>query len=145
MIITIENHGPLIVASNYWQSVHANLGKVYCSVNAGTIRVLVPQAQRPLIAEARKAQYAILSRGPWPEMGLADAVEILWEDGSDNPFAMHLSPESFDLLPAEPEQGREWTIALWDLKKRKPHRAVERKCHWRRVPQIPWLKPWEPR
>jgi hypothetical protein len=73
----------------------------------------------------------------------AEAVEILWEDGSDSPFALHLTPESFDSLPAEPEAGREWIISVWDLKKNKPHKAVERACHWRRVPMIPWLKPWE--
>lgn len=142
-IIETTNHGPLVVSSTYWGSEYDRAGKLYCSVNAGAIRVLLPGSLRRLIDECRGAEYAILSRGPWPEQGLADAVEILWEDHSDSPFALHLSPESFDLLPAEPDPGQEWVIHLWDLKKGRPHLALQRRCHWRRVPRIPWLKPLE--
>lgn len=142
-VILTTNHGPLILSSTFWGSDYDQAGKLYVSCNAGAIRLLVPAAKRELIEEARKCRYAILSRGPWLVMGLEDAVEILFEDESDSPYAVHLSPESFDMLPAEPDGGREWVLSVWDLKKGKPHKAVERKCHWRRVPQIPWLKPWE--
>jgi hypothetical protein len=71
-------------------------------------------------------------------------VEILFDDGTDSPFALHLSPESFDLLPAEPPAGREWVLTVWELQQGTPQRALERPCHWRRVPRIPWLKPWGP-
>lgn len=140
---SFQNHGPLLVATNYWQSEHAHAGKLYCSVNAGAIRVLLPESQRPVINELRTAEYAILSRGPWPAENRTEAVEILWEDKSDSPHCWHLSVESFDLLPAEPEPGRDWTISIWDEKKHRPHKCLERPCYWRRVPQIPWLKPWE--
>lgn len=142
MIVT-DNHGPLIVSSTFWGSEYEQAGKLFVSVNAGAIRVMVPAGLREAINEWRGAKYAILSRGPWPAQGLQEAVEILWEDGSDNPYALHLSPESFDLLPAEPPTGRDWIISAWDLKKGKPHKALERACHWRRVPKIPWLKPME--
>lgn len=142
-VIRTENHGPLIVASTYWDSEQAKSGKVYVSVNAGAIRVMVPACARQVIEECRSSQYAILSRGPWPEQGLQEAAEILWEDKSDSPYSMHLSVQSFDALPAEPPAGQEWVISLWDLKKGRPHKALERKCYWRRVPRIPWLKPWE--
>lgn len=142
-VISTTNHGPLIVSSTYWGSEHEKRGKVYCSVNAGCIRLLVPRRARRLIADCRSGKYAVLSRGPWPQMRLDDAVEIMWEDGSDSPFAMHLSPESFDLLPGEPAPGMEWTISVWDEKKGRPHLAVQRRCHWRRVPNLPWLRPWE--
>ena len=141
-IVTVSNHGPLITASNYWESEYAGAGKLFCSVNAGCIRLLVPPALRTLIPEIRQAEYVICSRGPWPEQGLAEAVELLLEDGSESPYALQLSPESFDVLPAEPEHGREWTLAAWDLKKGRPHKAVERRCLWRRVSRVPWLKPW---
>lgn len=142
MIETV-NHGPLILGSTYWGSEYERTGKLFCSTNAGAVRVLVPRGGRAMIEECRPSRHVVLSRGPWPEMGLDEAVELMFEDGSDAPFAMQLSPESFDLLPAEPEPGREWTVTLWDLKKGKPHRALERRCHWRRVPKIPCLRPWE--
>lgn len=140
-MIEVHNHGPLVTASNYWESEHALAGKLYVSVNAGAIRVLLPASIRPVLNELRAAEYAILSRGPWPEAKAEDAVEILWEDHTDSPFAWQLTAASFDLLPAEPPAGRGWIISAWDLKKGKPHKALERPCHWRRVPKIPWSKP----
>lgn len=137
-IIQINNHGQLITSTNYWELPIA--GKVFCSVNAGAIRLLVPRTMRRIIDDMRcGSTHAVLSRGSWPAMGLPDAVEIMLEDGSDDPFALHLSPESFDFLPAEPAAGKEWTLSVWDLKKGKPHKALERRCYWRRVPSLPCL------
>ncbi len=110
--LQISNHGPLITASDFWGGPIDRAGKIFASVNAGAIRLLIPALARDMIAAARQSSHAVLSRGPWPAMGLADAVEIMWEDGSDDPYALHLSPESFDLLPGEPDAGREW-IASW--------------------------------
>ena len=141
--ITTQNHGQLITSSTYWGSEYEQAGKLFVSCNAGAVRLLVPAALRDMIEAARQCRYAILSRGPWPAADLLDAVEILFEDGSDSPFAIHLSPESFDVLPAEPEPGREWLLTIWDNKKGRPHKSVERPCHWRRVAKLPCLKPWE--
>jgi hypothetical protein len=140
MTLEIHNHGHLIISTNYWQSEHAAAGKFYASVNAGAIRLLVPQSRRADIEDMRAAKQVILSRGPWPEQMLPDAVEILFDDLSDNPYVLHLSHESFDLLPAESDQ---WIISVWDEKKGRPHKSIERPCQWRRVPRIPWLRPWK--
>ena len=142
-MIETRNHGQLILASSYWGSEHELAGKLFVSVNAGAVRVLIPRALRGIIEECRASRYAILSRGPWPEMSLPDAVEILFEDGSQSPYALTFAPESFDLLPGEPDSGREWVVALWDSKKGRPHKALERLCHWRRVPSLPCLEPWQ--
>lgn len=143
-MIETRNHGPLILSSTFWGSEQEQAGKLFVSLNAGVIRILVPAVQRSMIAECRGCKFAVLSRGPWPEAGLAEGVEILFEDESDDPYALHLSPSSFDSLPGEPPTGREWVIALWDSKKGKPHKALERVCHWRRVERIPSLKPYVP-
>jgi len=140
--ITITNHGQWITHTDYWQSPIEAAGKLYLSPNAGAIRILIPRAHRAIIQEMRRAKYAVLSRGPWPEMRLPDAVEIMWEDGSDAPFALHLSPESCSALPSEPPKNQEWIISAWDYKKGRPHKCVERICHWRRVDHIPCLTPW---
>jgi len=142
MQIEIHNHGPLILASNYWESDCERTGKIFLSPNAGAVRLLWPRSLRQAIEDMRAAQYAVCSLGPWPEQRLDQAVEILWEDGSDSPYSVHLSPASCGALPGEPAAGREWVISVWDLKKNRPHKALERICHWRRVPAIPWLKPW---
>jgi hypothetical protein len=135
------NDGPLIVSSTYWGSEYDRAGKVFVSVNDGTIRVLVPTSMHQLALECRGAAYAILSRGSWQEKHLTDAVEILWEDFTNSPYAVHLAPTSFDSLPAEPPAGCEWRLAVWEMVEGKPHLACEHPCHWRRVPHLPWLKP----
>lgn len=138
----IQNHGPLITGTNYWDTELARSGKLFCSVNAGAIRVLLPPATYSCLADMRAAKECVLSRGPWPAQRANEAVEIMWDDGSDSPFALHLTPESFDVLPAEPEPGREWICSVWTEKDGKPHKALERICHWRRVERLPWLRPW---
>jgi hypothetical protein len=73
-------------------------------------------------------------------------------DRSHSPFALHLTPESFDLLPGEPEAGGEWVLSVWTAgKDGKPYKALERICHWRRVDKLgassrggrheSWLRP----
>ena len=141
-MIVVENHGPLILSSNFWGSDYEAAGKLYVSLNAGAVRVLVPRSQRAVIEEMRPAREVVLSRGPWPERGLAEAVELLFDDGSDNPFALHLSPESFDLLPGEPEPGRSWVLTVWDEKKGRPHQCLQRACHWRQWTRFLASEPW---
>jgi hypothetical protein len=80
---------------------------------------------------------------PHFETAIVEGVEIMWDDGSDSPYAMHLADESFDLLPGEPEVGREWVCAVYVAKDGRPHKSLERICHWRRVDRLPWLKPWK--
>lgn len=141
-LITVSNHGPLILATNYWESEYAAAGKVFCSVNAGAIRVLLPPSSYPWLADMRTAKYCVLSRGPWWQGLSREAVEIMWEDGSDSPFALHLTSDSFDLLPGEPDPGREWVCSVWTQKDGRPQKSLEHICHWRRVPKIPCLAPW---
>ena len=148
-MIQISNHGPLISSTNYFDSELALAGKLFVSVNAGAIRVLLPPSRYGELADMRAATECVLSRGPWTMVALhdppeEDGIEIMWDDGSDAPYCLQLTPESFDLLPGEPEPGREWILTVWTAKDGAPHKAIERRCHWRRVPSIPWLKPWSP-
>jgi hypothetical protein len=143
-LIQVQNHGPLILSTNYWDSELAQAGKLFVSVNAGAIRVLLPPCVYDWLSDMRMARECVLSRGPWPAERAAEGVELMWDDGSDAPFALHLTPESFDMLPAEPEPGREWMLSVWTAKDGKPHRALDRRCHWRRVPRIPWMRAWSP-
>lgn len=156
MLVQVDNHGPLIIGTNYWDSELARAGKVFVSVNAGAIRVLLPPAAYGWLSDMRTAKECVLSRGPWSIKGLlgipgaphvetavVEGVEIMWDDGSDSPFVLHLTPASFDMLPAEPEPGREWVCSTWTAKDGRPHKALERICHWRRVAEIPCLEPWK--
>jgi hypothetical protein len=142
-LIETVNDGPAVVSSTYWGSEDDRAGKLYASCEAGTVRLLLPALRlREAVYAARAAEYAILSRGPWPAAGLPDAVEIVLEDHSEAPYALYLSPASFDLLPAEPGPREEWVLAVWEFEAGKPRLAASLLCRWRRVPRLPWLEPW---
>jgi hypothetical protein len=135
-LLQIENDGPDIRATNYWDSEHAERGYFYLSLNSGCVRLLVPDAKVAEIQEFRTAKYAILSRGPWPEMGRDDALELLFEDFSDSPYALQLSIEQCDMLP---DGKGSWTLAVWS----RAGKQYECELKYRHVDQIPCLKPWE--
>jgi hypothetical protein len=153
--IEIKNHGPLITATDYWQSEYADAGKLLISPNAGAIRCLMPPSQHDAIGELRQAKYAIVSVGAWSRgaatrfglrMPLSDGakvVEILWEDHSNSPHTWHLSEASCLAIPGDPSPN-EWVIACWVERRGQPHKALERPARWRRVPRVPCMEPWKP-
>jgi len=142
--IVIHNAGPEIVATNFWGSELELAGEFYCSVNAGVIRLLLPvAASYGTLNDMISAEYCIISKGPWPEQKEPEAIEILFEDRSDSPYALQLAPASFDLLPGEPPEGRDWVFSLWTFKDGHPFKLMERACYWRRVSRIPCRQAWK--
>lgn len=137
-MLTITNKGQAIESTNYWDSEHAKAGYCYLSWNAGAARLLMPDALKPAIREMRTAQYVIVSRGPWREHGNRDALELLFEDGSDTPYCLHLVAEQTDRLLPEDNQGGGFVVTVWTRggeKLRLPGK-------YRTVPDIPCLDPW---
>lgn len=142
MIIT--NHGPLIEASDYWESEYAARGVVYLSVNAGAFRLLLPDVLKPLLLDdMRSAREVVVSRGPWPEQGRDDALELLFDDGSTAPFSLHMGLEQVDRLPLDSDAGKQWIASVWTAPRRgRPQKALERKAYYRRVDRLPCLRPY---
>jgi hypothetical protein len=144
-MFVVENHGPLIVSSNYWDLPAARAGKILVSLNAGAFRLLIPPSAEPSIPDMQTAKECLVTRGPWPEARLPDAFEILFDDRTSNPFALHLAPESFDRVPEDGDIAIPWVLTAWTGGRRgKPRMVLERPCWYRRADQIPHLKPREP-
>src|SRR5579864_5191771 len=95
--IEVKNEGPLIVATNFWGSAYDRGGKYYCSVNAGAVRLLLPTAHRDQVKEFQSAQYVVLSRGPWPAANAREAVGLLFEDGTEQPFVLQVTAAYLDM------------------------------------------------
>lgn len=141
-MIQIENHGPLLISTNFWGSAEEQAGRYIVSPNAGAIRLLLPRSLEAALKEMGTGREVLISRGPWPEMRLDSATEILFDDATDDPFALHCSLESWLTLPAADDVGKEWIFTVWTVPRRgRPHKALERPCWYRLVPKIPWLKP----
>jgi hypothetical protein len=140
--LTIQNHGPLILATNYWEGEFARTGKLFLTNNAGAFRLLVPPAEEQAIAEMATAKRVIVSRGPWPETGQADAFEILFDDETESPYAVHLTLVAVDRVPTDSDALKQWVFTAWTSPRRgKPHKALERPAFYRRVEKLPCLKP----
>jgi hypothetical protein len=141
-VLRFENDDPLIVASNYWESSMAAAGKLYLSINAGCFRLLIPQTQRASITDMRPGAkhfvVSMLPREKWREREYC--VEWMVEDGSSSPWSCHLSPGQVDRAPNHEDVGKEWLGTVWDIKKGRPHKCMERPAYFQIVPELPWLR-----
>lgn len=141
--IRVRLEGEDLVESDYWNSVLAARGVLYLVVHQSGVVLLVPRAHQCALTEMRTGREVIVTRGPWPEQGQKDAVELLWEDGTDAPFAVHLSAP----------QCRELGTLGWDgpaLACRvytggpagEPRLAGEWAARFRTARALPCLQPW---
>ncbi len=140
-MLSIENDGSNIRATNFWQTPFAAAGAFYLSVNANAFRLLVPDSQKAAIQEISTAREVIVSRGPWPAKSRADAIELLFEDGTDTPFTLHFGVEQIDRLPLDSDAGHQLMFSAWT---KGPVKVLTRPARYRRVAAIPCLEPWRP-
>ena len=141
-MICIRNNGIEIEETNFWDSILARKGYCYVSINASALRLLVPPVHEMQIEEMKTGKKIIVSRGPWPRMGQTDAFEILFDDGSENPFSLHFGTESFDRLPPRKEIPHQLTLSIWiQSLGGKPQCVWSHHCHYREVARLPCLKP----
>lgn len=102
-MIIINNNGQSIESTNYWQSELASNGLFFASWNAGALRILMPDIMLSHLADMRTGKLAVVTRGTY--QGKPDALEIMFDDDSDNPYAIHLSPGQLDRTIPDDETG----------------------------------------
>lgn len=112
-MITIQNKVQKILKTNYWYSDMANMGLMFLSWNAGGARLLMPELMKHLIPEMETGNFVIVSRGPWVTKGGRDSIEVLFEDGSESPFAIHLSSEQCDRMLPQTENSKQFNLSVW--------------------------------
>jgi hypothetical protein len=138
-MLLIQNKGQAIASTNYWDSEIATAGLVFLSWNAGAARLLIPDSQKAFVREMRSAKEVIVSRGQWStEQGPRDALELLFEDGTDAPFVIHIVSEQTDRMIPEHQQGGGFVVSAWTrggMKQRWPGR-------YRVVEALPCLAHW---
>lgn len=138
-VMKIVNDGPYIVSTTYWQTEHARRGLLYLSLNAGTFRLLVPDALASEVPQmCQGTRYVIVTRGA---MAMGPTLEILFEDGSDAPYSIHLSMGQVDRLPLISDEGR--TDLRFLIYVQPGTLAAEFPARYRRVERLPCLRPWD--
>jgi hypothetical protein len=139
-MLVISNNGREIASTNYWQSEYARRGILYLSVNSGAFRLLLPKILEIALSDMKTAREAIISRGPWPDKNRADAIEVLFEDGSDKPFALLFGTEQIDRMPSVADEGRRGLeCSVWSNGP-SPVKALSLPAAYRRVKSLPCLE-----
>ena len=133
-MLRIRNEGQNISATNYFRSILAREGLVVLSPNAGAVRLLLPQQLEHRLSEIQHSNEVIISRGPWFG-GCNDDIELLFDDNSNNPSCMYISEEQCMTVP---EPGV-WDFTVWT---ESGGEVFRRKARCRKVPKIPYLRPW---
>jgi hypothetical protein len=147
-MIRIDNEGQRVAATDYWSTEHAARGLAYVSINAGALRLLLPEQIAPqTIVAARAARYAVLSRGPWSDHGGREGLELMLEDGSAEPWCLHLDARQCDRRWPASDDGRALPLTLWvaGVERESAQQVGELTVHLRSVPAIPWAQPMEAR
>jgi hypothetical protein len=142
MLLIIDNNGPEIAYTNYFDTKAAEAGYTYLSTNAGVFRLLIADKMIFEINDWWKAREVIISRGPWTSEGKPDALEIMFEDYTNAP-CLHIMPEQVDRMPIDDDQDQQGTPPRWKLAVWTRHgKMLELPCRYRRTPKIPWVKAW---
>lgn len=142
-LIIIDNKGAELANTNYWDHPMARQGFVYLTWNAGAARLLVPDTLVPMIPDwTRGVSLVVLSTGLLDDDPARPAIELMFEDGSDAPFALHFltSQSDRDTL----------TVSTADAKKARPFALWTRAgCVWRSTIRVraagslPCMAPWQ--
>jgi hypothetical protein len=133
-LVRIENDGPRLASTDYFDNEHARRGFFFASWNAGALRLLVPDVRLGMVDEMRTGTLCVVTRGSLEGL---PALELMWDDGSDSPFAVHVDQRQADrLVPVAGDPkiqvaayGRAGLLAEW------PGR-------YRSAPRLPYLAPW---
>jgi len=99
-MLTITNDGQTLVSTNYWDLPHARQGLLYVSGNAGALRLLVPPAAEGMVEEMRTGKSVMIE----PSTTMAGCVDVVFDDGSPEPFCVTIDRRQFD-RKIEPGQG----------------------------------------
>ena len=143
-VVNIENDGPLVIKTNFFDSEHAKDGDFFVSVNSGAFRLLVPDSRIGEMNEMNTAKKIVISEGPcWPD-GKGGrprkALEILFDDCTDTPYSMWVTAEQVDKMPPAADHCKQVTFSAWG---RGPAQLMSRPAWFRMVKRIPCLESWD--
>jgi hypothetical protein len=132
-----------VVDTDYWKSLHAQNGFLHLQYNARRFSLLVPPSFEHALPNICTGKIAVISRGAFPECGKLDFFEIMFEDYSDSPYCIHISPEQLSILPGCEFRNVELRMSvLIQGGGNKPKKVLDLPCYFRMVNRIPCAKPY---
>ena len=143
-MLYVKNNGPLIEETNYWESPPAIEGKLWLTGNAGTFRLLLPSSWEDNLPEmTRNVSHVVVSRSEYLST-LGFALEILFEDGSESPYSIHLSAGQILPMPAKSDARRRFRFAIY-VNQGGTRCVYQTDAYFQVVPRLPWLKSINPK
>lgn len=135
--LVITNNEQELIGTNYFATEMAKLGLAYLSINARAIRLLVPDALlESTLPEMLTGKYVILSRSR-----ADDHIELLFEDDTETPYSLCLSPSQCFSLPARADSGR--TDLRFLAYRSDMTIAMDVPARFRMVEHVPCLRAWK--
>ncbi|MGB3988437.1 MAG: hypothetical protein WBK67_01960 [Minisyncoccales bacterium] len=136
-MIAIENAGPRIVSSTYWDSELNARGVIVCSLNAGAFRLLLPDSLASEVPEMSTGKEVIVSKGAYRGQ---KGYEFLFDDHSESPYSILIGwNQMVTFHPADREHGKAIQVSVWI---RGSKEMLNLPGWFRVVQQLPCLKPW---
>lgn len=140
-LLRFENNGQELLSTNFWTSEENYRGVFLAVINAGAVRLLVPNPHRALVPEMRTGTEVIISKGAYQG---ETAYEFLFDDHTDDPF--HLLLSAHQMVPGgivDTEHGRDdITVSVWVSDRQAPKKVLELPGRFRVVETLPCLRAW---
>ncbi|MEQ9883241.1 hypothetical protein ABRP83_13805 [Pectobacterium brasiliense] len=132
-MISIANNGQSIEHTTYFDSQPATAGFLYASWNAGALRILLPDSALDMLIEMKMGTQVGVTRGTL--QGRKDALEIMFDDNSDAPYAIHIVREQYDNLIRD--ENVSITVSVWG----RSGKLAEWPGFYRTAQTLPFLEP----
>ena len=136
-LIIIENDGPVITKTNFWETEWNIRGRFLLSANAGAYRLLVPDEHFHMYPEMLKAKEVVITRGV-DRLQRKEMLEIMFDDHSQNPLVLAIALGQADFVLKPKPEGHPFHIYLEGC-----FCADSLTCYYRRAKKLPYLKPWK--
>ena len=141
-MLVIRNDNEKIAETNYWETELSQHGIFYMTLNAGYYRLLVPETDVNFVKEVLNASRVIISQGNTDQLDPPNdnAFEVVFEDGTDNPYALLMRRDNWDRNPAVEDTGWNGKMAIYYKTYKEPVLLFD-KVFYRRVDTLPCFDP----
>ena len=140
----ITNNGPEVISTNFWDKYFLPGKAYYVSINAEAFRLLIQKKAEFLIPQmTENVTEVIITEGEFE--GHPYSFELMFEDGSPTPFALHTGSEVFQTLPGPRYyiKERTYVFSVWKAgPNNEPIKCLELPARLRKTKKLPYMKPW---
>ncbi len=140
-LFSISFEGQNITDNGFWDSEWNKNGIFYLVYNNRSFHLMIPAPQENLLREMKSGYYIVITTG-YSIRDKATMIEIMFEDHSDNPFALSIATRQCHVSIDLSLDGYKFPFKAYT----KDGLVFEKKVYVRSKGQVnlPWMKPIRP-